>query len=70
MARIGLKTRVKLSMSVSTPLLDKILLPEDLRRIDRKNLRQIADELRAEVISAASETGGHFGANDDSRPTA
>jgi 1-deoxy-D-xylulose-5-phosphate synthase len=49
-------------MSVSTPLLDQIKLPKDLRRIDRKELRQVADELRAEVIAAASETGGHFGA--------
>ncbi|MGI9481226.1 MAG: 1-deoxy-D-xylulose-5-phosphate synthase [Hyphomicrobiales bacterium] len=49
-------------MSVSTPLLDKIATPSDLRKVDRKQLRALAEELRAETIAAASETGGHFGA--------
>ena len=48
-------------MSHLTPLLDTILKPDDLRRLDAKNLRQLADELRAETIHAASTSGGHFG---------
>jgi 1-deoxy-D-xylulose-5-phosphate synthase len=50
----------------STPtkpsLLDTIQFPADLRRIAEKDLRQVADELRAETISAVSVTGGHLGA--------
>ncbi|MGF7162311.1 1-deoxy-D-xylulose-5-phosphate synthase [Rhodoligotrophos appendicifer] len=45
-----------------TPLLDTVACPEDLRKIDKRDLRQLADELRAETIDAASTTGGHFGA--------
>ena len=45
-----------------TPLLDTIALPEDLRRLPREQLRQLADELRQEMISAVSVTGGHLGA--------
>ena len=46
----------------STPLLDTVSAPADLRRLSDAQLRQIADELRAETISAVSETGGHLGA--------
>jgi 1-deoxy-D-xylulose-5-phosphate synthase len=45
-----------------TPLLDKIDSPADLRRLPEKDLRQVADELRAETISAVAVTGGHLGA--------
>ena len=45
-----------------TPLLDKISLPQDLRRMPQSDLRQVADELRQETIEAVSETGGHLGA--------
>ena len=45
-----------------TPLLDKVETPEDLRRLNPADLRQLADELRAEMISAVSVTGGHLGA--------
>src|SRR6202166_1134106 len=45
-----------------TPLLDTIGSPADLRRLPEKDLRQIADELRAETISAVAVTGGHLGA--------
>jgi len=45
-----------------TPLLDKIHLPEDLRRLRQSDLQQLSDELRAEVIDAVSVTGGHLGA--------
>lgn len=46
----------------STPLLDRIHTPEDLRRLEAGQLRQLADELRAEVIDAVAVTGGHLGA--------
>ena len=49
-------------MSESTPLLDTIRAPEDLRKLPEGQLRQVADELRAETISAVSVTGGHLGA--------
>jgi 1-deoxy-D-xylulose-5-phosphate synthase len=45
-----------------TPLLDKVRLPEDLRELPERQLREIADELRAEMIHAVSVTGGHLGA--------
>jgi 1-deoxy-D-xylulose-5-phosphate synthase len=46
----------------TTPLLDTIKIPADLRRQERGALRAIADELRTELIHAVSVTGGHFGA--------
>jgi 1-deoxy-D-xylulose-5-phosphate synthase len=45
-----------------TPLLDQCPTPEDLRRLDVAQLRQVADELRQETIDAVSITGGHLGA--------
>jgi len=49
-------------LSASTPLLDTIKTPDDLRRLSENQLRQVADELRQETISAVSVTGGHLGA--------
>src|SRR3954466_10134761 len=49
-------------MAVSTPLLDTIRAPADLRRLSKQELTQVADELRAETIDAVSVTGGHLGA--------
>ena len=46
----------------NTPLLDKINSPADLKPLKDSELEQLADELRAETISAVSETGGHLGA--------
>jgi 1-deoxy-D-xylulose-5-phosphate synthase len=48
-------------MPTSTPLLDSIGLPGDLRRLAPDRLRQVADELRCATIDAVSMTGGHFG---------
>ena len=45
-----------------TPLLDRVTLPSDLKSLSDRELRQVADELRAETISAVSVTGGHLGA--------
>jgi 1-deoxy-D-xylulose-5-phosphate synthase len=47
--------------SPSTPLLDTVHTPDDLRRLAPDQLRQLADELRAETISAVGTTGGHLG---------
>ena len=49
-------------MSSLTPLLDQVSTPEQLRQLDARDLAQLAQELRAETISAASQSGGHFGA--------
>ena len=46
----------------ATPLLDQIKVPADLRKLEGHQLRQVCDELRAETISAVSQTGGHLGA--------
>src|SRR5215467_11418167 len=46
----------------STPLLDTIDVPADIRQLRADQLRQFADELRQETISAVSVTGGHLGA--------
>jgi len=46
----------------TTPLLDTVDVPADLRRLRPEQLRQLADELRQETISAVSVTGGHLGA--------
>ena len=44
-----------------TPLLDTVDTPHDLRRLEEGQLRQLADELRAEMIDAVGTTGGHLG---------
>ncbi|UFN49871.1 1-deoxy-D-xylulose-5-phosphate synthase [Roseomonas sp. OT10] len=46
-----------------TPLLDRVRVPSDLRNFSGEQLRQVADELRAETIDAVSTTGGHLGAS-------
>ncbi len=45
----------------ATPLLDSVEIPSDLRRLPQGQLRQLADELRAEMIAAVGTTGGHLG---------
>ena len=45
-----------------TPLLNTVNSPADIRDFSRDQLKQLADELRAEVIDAVSVTGGHLGA--------
>ncbi|WP_340108017.1 1-deoxy-D-xylulose-5-phosphate synthase [Pikeienuella sp. HZG-20] len=46
----------------ATPLLDRVSSPADVRLLSDRDLRRLADELRAETISAVSVTGGHLGA--------
>ncbi|MDE3120922.1 MAG: 1-deoxy-D-xylulose-5-phosphate synthase [Paracoccaceae bacterium] len=45
-----------------TPTLDRVLLPADLKALSDRELKLLADDLRAETISAVSVTGGHLGA--------
>nr|WP_289851971.1 1-deoxy-D-xylulose-5-phosphate synthase [Rhizobium sp. SSA_523] len=45
-----------------TPLLDQVTWPADLRKIDDRDLPQLAREVRDEMIDAVSKTGGHLGA--------
>jgi 1-deoxy-D-xylulose-5-phosphate synthase len=49
-------------MNAQSAILDSIKTPADLRRINARDLRRVADELRAETISAVAVTGGHLGA--------
>ncbi len=44
-----------------TPLLDTVEYPADLRQLDRSRLRELSDQLRAEMIDAVSQSGGHLG---------
>src|SRR6201994_3020528 len=46
----------------SRPILDSLKSPADLRRVNARDLQQIADELRRETIDAVAVTGGHLGA--------
>jgi 1-deoxy-D-xylulose-5-phosphate synthase len=46
----------------TTPILDRVTFPSDLKALSDRELRLLADELRAETISAVSVTGGHLGA--------
>ena len=46
----------------NTPTLDRVSLPVDLKGLSDAELARLADELRAETISAVSQTGGHLGA--------
>ena len=51
-----------MSADSPTPLLDRVQIPVDLRAIEDKDLKQLAAELRQEMIDAVSVTGGHLGA--------
>ncbi|WP_419826925.1 1-deoxy-D-xylulose-5-phosphate synthase [Sphingomonas sp.] len=50
-----------MSNGSDTPLLDTVDTPADLRRLKPGQLRQLADELRREMIAAVGVTGGHLG---------
>ncbi len=50
------------SPAPATPLLDRVRFPSDLRNFSTEQLKQVADELRAETVDAVSTTGGHLGA--------
>ncbi|MEI7568494.1 MAG: 1-deoxy-D-xylulose-5-phosphate synthase [Alcaligenaceae bacterium] len=48
---------------MSTDLLDRIKSPADLKSLDKRTLRKLADELRAFVLESVSRTGGHLSSN-------
>ncbi|MEO0062752.1 MAG: hypothetical protein RLZZ08_1312 [Pseudomonadota bacterium] len=50
-----------MTVTPATPLLDTVDVPSDLRRLQQGQLRQLAKELRGEMISAVGQTGGHLG---------
>jgi 1-deoxy-D-xylulose-5-phosphate synthase len=50
-----------MSIRPDTPLLDTVPTPVELRKLKPEQLHQLADELRAEMISAVGTTGGHLG---------
>ncbi len=50
-------------MPPRTPILDRVAIPADLRNFSAEQLKQLADELRAETIDTVSVTGGHLGAS-------
>ncbi|WBO60106.1 MULTISPECIES: 1-deoxy-D-xylulose-5-phosphate synthase [Acidocella] len=50
-------------MPPKTPLLDRVNVPADLRNFSIEQLKQLADELRAETIDTVSVTGGHLGSS-------
>ncbi|MGZ6022239.1 MAG: 1-deoxy-D-xylulose-5-phosphate synthase [Rhizomicrobium sp.] len=51
-----------MGLPTKTPLLDTVNEPHQLRALDKRDLRQFADELRKETIDIVSVTGGHLGA--------
>ena len=58
-----MKTFSEIPVSLpSTPLLDKVEYPSDLRKLTKKELHQFSDELREYLIYSVSQSGGHFGA--------
>lgn len=61
-SRPATQNRVIALMPSKTPLLDTVSTPAEMRQFSLAQLRQLADELRDETISAVSVTGGHLGA--------
>lgn len=50
-----------MNLPPETPLLDTVPTPDELRKLKPEQLRQLSDELRAEMIDAVSTSGGHLG---------
>ena len=50
-------------MMTATPLLDTIDSPAQLRRLDKRQLPQLAEELRTFIVESVSRTGGHLSSN-------
>jgi 1-deoxy-D-xylulose-5-phosphate synthase len=50
-----------MTLRPATPLLDTVATPPDLRKLEAGQLRQLADELRQEMIDTVGTTGGHLG---------
>lgn len=47
----------------TTPLLDRVQIPRDMKSLDRTQLKELASEVRHETVSVVSKTGGHLGAS-------
>ena len=57
------KTYFKIPSSLpNTPLLDEINYPAHLKKLSKKELNQLADELREFLVYSVAQSGGHFGA--------
>jgi 1-deoxy-D-xylulose-5-phosphate synthase len=54
--------KIRVERGNGTPLLDRVVFPEDLRRLEESDLPLLAEELRRELVDAVSVTGGHLGA--------
>ena len=52
-----------MTTGMTTELLDSIQSPADLRRLDRRELKRLAEELRGFVLESVSKTGGHLSSN-------
>ena len=50
-------------MISTTPFLDRIHTPQDLKQLREEDLPALATEIRTEIIETVSQTGGHLGAN-------
>src|SRR5690349_5178492 len=59
---IGTHTPNRRLQTSRTPLLDRVKIPDDLRRLPETSLPELAAELRQETLDAVSVTGGHLGA--------
>src|ERR1700734_230402 len=59
----GAKYRRNDLMPPRTPLLDRVTYPSDLRNLSNDQLKQLAEELRAETVDTVSVTGGHLGSS-------
>ncbi|TWG89641.1 1-deoxy-D-xylulose-5-phosphate synthase [Mesorhizobium sp. J18] len=62
LARLSSISDARVKSPPETPLLDRITYPSDLKQLPESALPQLASELRAEMIDAVSQTGGHLGA--------
>jgi 1-deoxy-D-xylulose-5-phosphate synthase len=54
--------KARMTERPKTPMLDRVTVPADMKVLSDRELRLLADELRAETVSAVSVTGGHLGA--------
>jgi 1-deoxy-D-xylulose-5-phosphate synthase len=50
-----------MDLELSTPILDRVKVPADMRGLDMAELRQLADDVRTEMIHTVGQTGGHLG---------
>jgi 1-deoxy-D-xylulose-5-phosphate synthase len=50
-----------MDLELSTPILDRVKVPADMRGLDMAELRALADDVRTEMIHTVGQTGGHLG---------